>query len=98
MSGPASWHSRASHGAAIGWLLRGLAALLRADFGYSTSEAVPYLRESAGQLALLGIGDPERLNLIASRWAASPAVPISADVDKLCVNEQIAELVPGWFS
>jgi hypothetical protein len=52
MSGPAgAWDA-----AAIG-LLRGLAALLRADFGYPACEAVPYLRESAGRLGLLGIGD-----------------------------------------
>jgi hypothetical protein len=98
MSGPASGPSGAWEAAAIGWLLRSLAALLRADFGYPASEAVPYLWESAGQLALLGIGDPERLNLIASRWAAAPAIPASADLDRLCVNEQISELVPGWFS
>src|SRR5438034_2862125 len=98
MSGPASGHSGAWDAAAVGWLLGGLAALLRADFGYPGSEAVAYLRESASQLALLGIGDSERLNLIASRWAAAPAVPASAELDRLCLNEQISELVPGWFS
>jgi len=98
MSGPASGHTGASDAPAIGWLLCGLAALVRADFGYPASEAVPYLRESAGQLALLGIGDHERLNLIASRWAVAPAVPASAALDRLCVNEQLSELVPGWFS
>ena len=84
--------------AATGWLLRSLAALVRADFGFPASQAVPYLRESANQLALLGMGDPERLNLIASRWGAAGAVPLSADLDRQCVNEQISELVPGWFS
>ncbi len=98
MSGPASGPWGAWQAAAIGWLLRSLAALLRADFGHPASEAAPYLHESAGQLALLGIGDPERLNLIALRWAAASAVPASADLDRLCVNEQISELVPGWFS
>jgi hypothetical protein len=63
MSGPASGHSGAWDAVAIGWLLRGLPALLRADFGYPASEAVPYLRESTGQLALLGISDPEQLNV-----------------------------------
>ena len=95
MSGPTSGHAGAWNAPAIGWLLCGLAALVRADFGYPASE--PYLRESAGQLALLGIGYPERLNLIASRWVA-PAVPASADLDRLCISEQISELVPGWFS
>ncbi len=98
MRGPASGHTGAWDAAVNGWLLRGLAALLRADFGYPASEAAPYLRESASQLGLLGIGDPERLNLIASRWATAPAIPASADLDRLCVSEQISELVPGWFS
>jgi hypothetical protein len=98
MSGPASGPSGAWGATAIGWLLRSLAAQLRADSGYPASEAVPYLRESAGQLALLGIGDPERLNLIGSRCAVAPAVPASADLDSLCVNQQISELEPGWFS
>ncbi len=84
--------------AATELLLRGLAAQVRADFGYPPSEAAPCLRESAQCLGLLGVGDPERLNLLSWKWAAADAVPPSAELDRQRVNEQIAELVPSWFS
>ncbi len=83
---------------AIRLLLLGLAAMVRADFGYPPSEAALHLRKSARYLGLGHAGDPEVINLISWKWAATEAVPESAEQDRHQVNAQIAELVPGWFS
>ncbi len=79
-------------------LLLGLAAIVRADFGYPPCEAAQYLRESASHLGVLGVGDPELLNLLGSKWEAADVIPSSATLDRQRVNEQIAELLRGWFS
>lgn len=78
-------------------LLCGLAAMLRADWGYPASEAAWPLRRSAFFLGQLGIGDAERLALLAWKWDIAPALPKSAELDREFVSEQIANLLPGWF-
>ena len=83
---------------AVDLLMCGLASMIRADFACPPSEAARCLCESAICLGELGTGDPEQLNLLAFNWAATPAIPQSTEHDRQRVNEQIAELVPGWFS
>lgn len=79
-------------------MLQELAAMVRADFGYPPSEAAPCLRESARCLGLIGLGDPERLNLLGWMWETAIEVPRSAELDRQQINQQIAELIPGWLS
>ena len=78
-------------------LLRGLAAMLRADFGYPSSDAAPPLRRSAFVLGQLQAGDAERLVLLARKWETAQVKPTSAELDRRFINEQIADLLPGWF-
>lgn len=85
-------------GMATELMVCGLAAIVEADFGHRPSAATQYLRESARYLGLLGLGDPERLNLIGWRWEVANVVPELADQDRQELNVQVAELVPGWFS
>lgn len=79
-------------------LMRALFAMLRSEFGYPSSEAAPFLSDSARHLSMLGVGDPERLSLLGSKWEDALVVPGSAVLDRQLVNEQIAELLPGWLS
>lgn len=82
---------------AIHMLLRGLAAMLRADWGYPASPAAWPLRRSAFILGQLGTGDAERLELLAWRWEPAQVPPSSAEFDRQFVDEQIAALLPGWL-
>ena len=78
-------------------LMLGLAAMLRADRGYPSCDAVVPLRRSAFLLNQIGGGDAERLALLARKWQTAPAPPMSAELDRQFVSEQIAEFLPGWF-
>ena len=90
--------SHAGQSPAVRLLMLGLAAMVRADFGSRPSEAAPFLRGSATHLGVLGKGDPERINLVGHNWAVADVAPETAEGDRYLVSEQIAELVPAWFS
>lgn len=83
---------------AVDRMLGGLAAMLRADFGYRPSEAARGLRESARYLGAIGAGDAERLFLLAWKWESAGTPPPTAERDRAEVNAQVADLCPGWLS